>query len=662
MIITIFVLVNQIVSCILGKHIIYLFFLTTLIQTLVLGQEPFICKGQYFLSLTPPNSPGSGLYEVKIDKNTLSVIFEPISNNVGVKLNAMGYRSTDNFIYGMDPQTAVLSRIGGDGTAQVLGIPRGIPMGGRLYFAGDITPDGRYLILMGVTTSNLEIVKVDLDHPEYQVSIVPLQNRTTAIFDIAFDPFTGELYGHDSRSRRLVKINYNNGAIDSSFPIQPQVDQLGALFFDSFGNLYGYGAFGSLEQDKFVSINKVTGEIRLLRQGPNSVGQDGCSCPYTLQLQKIVSTDIALPCTEVEYSFIITNASGAVREGIRLFDEMPGEFTVRRVLSNPFGGVASIEGNVLNISNMTVNIGTDTVRVLVEIGSDARGLYRNQAVLSGLPVQLGGFTLSDNPKTLVEGDSTDIFIEDFDLSFVRNSYQLCRGDSIFVDALQYGIRYEWYDGDRSSGKWFNQPGTYTLRARSLCEEIFLTIDISANLLDVDILQSEIEVDLGDSIRLQSSYTNLDDNVTLSWKDTNPSTLSCIDCPDPVVRPLNTFTYVLTATNADGCTAQDMVEIRVKKVRDFVAPNIMKISSTSNNNLFFIMGNPNVSRGKSLQIFDRWGNNVYSLNDFPLNESGTGWNGFFNGKPVVSGVYAWIAILEYIDGFEQIETGDVTVIR
>lgn len=644
----------------------YQFFLSLLLLSVAFtgnAQEPFVCKGQYFLSLTPPNSPGSGLYEVKIDQNTQAVVFVPISNNVGVKLNAMGYRSTDNFIYGMDPQTAVLSRIDSEGQAQVLGIPRGIPMGGRLYFAGDVTPDGRYLILMGVTTSNLEIVKVDLDHPEYQVSIVPLQNRTTAIFDIAFDPFTGELYGHDSRSRRLVKINHETGAIDTNFPPQPQVDQLGALFFDSFGNLYGYGAFGTLDQDKFVAINKRTGEIRLLRQGPNSVGQDGCSCPYTLQLQKTVSTDVALPCTEVVYSFIITNASGATRDGIRLFDQMPGEFVVRNVLSNPFGGTVSIEGNILSISNMSVHVGTDTVRVLVEIGSDARGLYRNQAVLSGLPVQLGGFTLSDNPKTLVEGDSTDIFIEDFDLSFIRSEYQICQGDSVFIDALKYGIRYEWFDGDRSPGKWFKKPGIYTLRAQSLCEEIFLTISITSELLSVDILQDDITIDLGDSLRLDSRVINVNDNYTLKWTDDPKGpTLSCLDCPNPMVKPLNSFTYRLLVTNEDGCTDEDILNIRVNKIRELYTPNIIRTGSISGNDRFFIAGNSKISRGKSLNIYDRWGNNVYSSSNFNLNEKSIGWNGAFNGRPVVPGVYAWIAELEYIDGYIQIETGDVTVIR
>ncbi|MBK9254196.1 MAG: gliding motility-associated C-terminal domain-containing protein [Saprospiraceae bacterium] len=626
------------------------------------GQTPFVCKGQYFLSLTPPNSASSGLYEVKIDKNTLNVVFDPVSNGVGVRLNAMGYRSTDNFIYGMDPQTAVLSRVGQEGIAEVLGVPQGIPLGGRLYFAGDVTPDGKFLILMGVTTSNLEIVKVDLDDPNYRVSIVPLQNRTTAIFDIAFDPFSGELYGHDSRSRRLVRINHETGAIDSNFPVQTQVDQLGALFFDSFGNLYGYGAFGSLEQDKFVAINKRTGEIRLIRQGPNSVGQDGCSCPYTLQLQKIVSSEVALPCTEVVYSFVITNASGAERDGIRLFDQMPPGFIIKQVSNNPFGGTVNFTNNSLTISDMIVKVGQDTINVVVEIGSDSRGLYRNQAVLSGLPVQLGGFTLSDNPRTIVEGDSTDIFIEDFDLSYIKESYQLCRGDSILIDALQYGIRYEWYDGDTSPRKWLKTPGNYTLRARSLCEELFLNIEITESLLDVNIIPDLFEVELGDEIYLESTFFSPESPIKFKWTDFSLTTLECDTCQNTTAIPLNDFTYTLTVINDDGCLATDQVTVRVKKVRNVFSPNIMKINSTTGNDVFYLSGNQKISKGNTLKIFDRWGNNVFTSNNFQLNDKSAGWNGYFKGAPVVEGVYAWICELEYIDGFIQIESGDLTILR
>jgi gliding motility-associated-like protein len=364
----------------------------------------------------------------------------------------------------------------------------------------------------------------------------------------------------------------------------------------------------------------------------------------------------------VVYSFVITNASGADREGIRLFDNMPGAFYIKRILENPFGGTVTMEGNILDIRDMNVKIGQDTIKVLVEIGPDALGLYRNQAVLSGLPVQLGGFTVSDNPKTLIEQDSTDIFIEDFDLSFIRETYQLCRGDSILVDALQYGIRYEWYDGDQSPRKWFTTPGNYSLRARSLCEEILLNIEITANSLDVDILQEDIEVDLGDVIFLESVFSNDNNNVKFSWNDTDPSTLDCNTCQNTSGMPLNTYTYILTIENEEGCIAEDFVNVRVNKERNVFSPNILRVNSLSNNDRFFLSGNQKISKGKSLNIYDRWGNNVFSISNFELNDNSVSWNGMFNGKPVAIGVFTWVAEIEYIDSFIQVIKGDITIVR
>ena len=92
-----------------------------------------------------------------------------------------------------------------------------------------------------------------------------------------------------------------------------------------------------LDQDKFVSINKFTGDISLLAQGPSSSGQDGCACPYTLELQKTVVPEIAYPCTDVVYNFIVSNGSGTGRQGIDLIDTMPLGLTAKEVISNPFG-------------------------------------------------------------------------------------------------------------------------------------------------------------------------------------------------------------------------------------------------------------------------------------------------------------------------------------
>ncbi len=624
------------------------------------AQQPFTCKGQYFLSLTKSGSKSSGLYEVKISTTGQNIYLDTISSGLNLVLNGMGYRITDNLIYGVDPSTGAMRKVGSDGVAIDLGLPRGLPLG-PLYYAGDVTPDGKYLLLIGLGGTP-QIVKVDLDDPNYACTFVPLKNTSVGIVDVAFDPFTGILYGHDFRNRKLVIINPDSGEVTGSFIRQNEVDQLGAVFFDSFGNLYGYGSYGTFDQDKFVAINKVTGEITLLSQGPISSGQDGCACPYTLQLQKIVEPEIAYPCTEVVYSFIVSNGSGTTRSNISLVDTMPLGLVAKSISHNPFGGDVVLNGNILSITNMVVPVGIDTVKVIVEVGPDALGLYKNQAILSGLPLALGSFTLSDDPATFIEKDSTTLLILPLDLSFLEENYKTCPGDSVFVDATLHGLTYLWSDGDTSAQKWLPSPGNYSLSAKTGCEERIVDFVVNNDLLTVNILEDTIKIDLGNEIMLKSEYTNVNDVVTFEWNNKNNPSVDCKDCQNTFVIPHNDGYYFLTMVNEDGCIVRDSVYIRVKKDRTIYTPNIISANGDNINDYFFLSGNSLAAEGIYLRVYDRWGNLVYISGKFPLNESSYGWDGTFKGKPVVNGVYVWVALLKYIDGFQQTFSGNVTVIR
>lgn len=625
------------------------------------SQLPFTCKGQYYLSLTRGGSSSSGLYEVKISDNGQRIFLDTISQGIGLVLNAMGYRITDNFIYGMDPNSAKLRKIGSDGVAIDLGTPKGIPLD-PLYYAGDVTPDGRYLLLIGLGGATAQIVKIDLEHPEFQCSFVLMQDKTVGIVDIAFDPFTGILYGHDLRNKRLVIIHPETGAVTTDFPVQTLVDQLGALFFDSFGNLYGYGSFGTLTQNKFVSINKKTGVISLLAEGPVSSGQDGCACPYTLELQKTVYPEVAYPCTEVIYSFIISNGSGTTRTGILLTDTMPVGLIAKSILINPYAGNVLLQDNILSISDMKITVGIDTVKVLVEVGPDALGLYRNQAILSGLPLALGSFTYSDNPATFIEKDSTDLLVQPLDLSFITEEYTTCPDDSVLVDVSLHGLKYLWSDGDMSSKKWLLSPGNYSLNVKSLCEEKQINISVKNDLITLNILQDTIFLDLGEKIVLLSEYSNINENVTFQWQAEGNDEVLCMNCSDTEALPLNDGYYILSMTNEDACTISDVVYVRVKKDRSVYHPNIISANGDQINDIFFLSGNAFASQGQFLRIFDRWGNKVFESNTFELNQMSSGWEGIFNGQAVVPGVYTWVASLKYIDGFEQMLRGDITVIK
>ena len=627
----------------------------------MLAQKPFVCQGQYFLSLTRNGSSSSGLYEVKISQNGLNIYLETISASIGLVLNGMGYRITDNFIYGMDPIRGRLRRIGSEGIAMDLGVPKDLPIG-ALFYAGDITPDGRYLLLITTGTINPQIVKVDLEDPLFQCTNIPLRDKLVSIVDVAFDPFTGTLYGNDIRNKRLVIVNPETGVVNIDFPIQPQVDQLGALFSDSFGNLYGYGAVGTGSQDKFVAINKKTGIITQLAQGPPSVGQDGCSCPYTLELQKTVTPEIAHPCTEVIYSFIVSNGSGTTRSKISLSDPMPGVLTIKSIISNPYGGKVTIRNNILTIDEMNVKVGIDTIKVLVEVASNALGLYRNQALLSGLPLSLGSFTYSDNPATLIEEDSTDLLIKPIDLTFIKEEYQTCPGGGVLIDATLHGLDYLWSDGDTSSKKWLPSPGDYQLKVSSLCEKKLLNIKVINDQISLNIPEEEINVELGDEILLQAEFTNSNEKTRFLWSGKNNPDPVCPECISTSVLPHNDGYYSITMNAGNDCILRDSVQIRVIKDRTYFSPNILSANQDNNNDKFYLSGKNKAVKGLFLRIYDRWGNIVFNGGEFDLNDSNYGWDGLKNGAPVINGVFVWQAALEYLDGFIQNITGDITVIQ
>ena len=76
----------------------------------------------------------------------------------------------------------------------------------------------------------------------------------------------------------------------------------------------------------------------------------------------------------------------------------------------------------------------------------------------------------------------------------------------------------------------------------------------------------------------------------------------------------------------------------------------------------IQGGTGVAKVKSWQIFDRWGSAVFTVSDFPPNDPAYAWDGNVKGDEGNTGVYAWFAEIEFIDGEVQLFKGDVTIVR
>ncbi len=176
-----------------------------------------------------------------------------------------------------------------------------------------------------------------------------------------------------------------------------------------------------------------------------------------------------------------------------------------------------------------------------------------------------------------------------------------------------------------------------------------------NFMNSDALQ-------GEEIAFNSEYTNINDNVYFEWKAEGNTNVFCTTCPETGALPLNDGFYTLSMSNEEGCIVSDVVYVRVKKDRSVYHPNIISANGDLMNDVFFLSGNALSADGMFLRIFDRWGNKVFESGGFQLNQASFGWDGTFLGSPVLSGVYTWTAGLKYIDGFEQMVRGDITVIK
>ena len=85
------------------------------------------------------------------------------------------------------------------------------------------------------------------------------------------------------------------------------------------------------------------------------------------------------------------------------------------------------------------------------------------------------------------------------------------------------------------------------------------------------------------------------------------------------------------------------------------PQAFSPNQDGNNDILFVYGGQIVDI--QFQIYDRWGEMVFSTND-PFE----GWDGTFNGKSCSSGVYVYMARVTYFDGDLETITGNVTLVR
>lgn len=247
---------------------------------------------------------------------------------------------------------------------------------------------------------------------------------------------------------------------------------------------------------------------------------------------------------------------------------------------------------------------------------------------------------------------------------------ICFGDStgqIFIEQAKGGfgnLSFAIDDGDPQAEPFFEHlPGGMhqVLAIDSLGCTLALPITLT--------YPPRFELLLGEDLQIMAC-----DTVALEWISNEPAYgfqwlpgegLSCNDCPYPVAMPLRSTLYTLAASNSVGCRSSDSLFIKVFPRLEVYAPNIFlgAPDNSGPNNFFTLFTTKSAVMVRRLEIFDRWGELVFHRRDLPPGSEELHWDGSdFRGKLPTTGVYTWLAEIEFTDGTTHAYHGDMLLLR
>jgi gliding motility-associated-like protein len=209
----------------------------------------------------------------------------------------------------------------------------------------------------------------------------------------------------------------------------------------------------------------------------------------------------------------------------------------------------------------------------------------------------------------------------------------------------------------------NAPGNYSIKVvdKNGCElssgfNIITPTGVAVQLVPL------VRLSAGDDYNLVPMYSIPDDSIaSVQW---SPSDfLTCTNCPYPQIKGIDQdLEYTVTYTNRNGCIASARIRIEIIK-RNIWIPNAFSPNGDNINDSFYpVVSEDSYQEIKSMQIFDRWGNLLFSRMHFPPNDPFYGWNGDANHEHLNPGTFVYVIEVVWKNGETEKRFGDVTLIR
>lgn len=161
---------------------------------------------------------------------------------------------------------------------------------------------------------------------------------------------------------------------------------------------------------------------------------------------------------------------------------------------------------------------------------------------------------------------------------------------------------------------------------------------------------EVLANIGDTIVLQKCFTG----TKYKWKNSKNVVLDSLESFQYVVKKYEKI--YCTVSQDSFCDVTCKYQIKISDKPRIYIPNVITPNEDGYNDYLEVYGNQH--QLLLMQVFDRWGNRIFSSQD-----SMAKWDGTIENQKANPGTYIWM--IRYIDlrnNKEKVLSGDVTVIR
>ncbi|GLR19249.1 hypothetical protein GCM10007940_38650 [Portibacter lacus] len=262
----------------------------------------------------------------------------------------------------------------------------------------------------------------------------------------------------------------------------------------------------------------------------------------------------------------------------------------------------------------------------------------------------GKYIVEAENNGCINKDSIQVSLLPSPIVDIGNDIRSCISEDVFLSVPDPNVDFVWEDGSNDMDRAIEVSGEYWLEVEEdgcAGRDTIIVELLSLPVIDLglDTVVCEYEIFIVDPVSLS--------NGDIRWQD--GSTEETFE----VVSP-----GLITASIFDGeCSNTDSIMVDFKDCTffDIYIPNVFSPNEDGYNDFFDIHLPENlIVESFSIQIFDRWGNRVFS--SLNINDS---WDGKLNTETLSAGVYIYFIDLDYIDengpGSEFI-SGDIGIVR